>query len=331
MDGDAWPKSNMSMRSLTRLAPSFKSNAVAPELARRGADPEREIFRNLLKQRWLLPPYQSEHAQRRRVFGLFLLVLVVYEGLSIPMQLAFYDSMPGDGPPGPQLAVGYLIDLCFWVEMALVFRTMHRGVEFDASALVTDPREIARRYYTSRAFKLDLFGLLPIEIFALGAPGGLASTAACALRLNRLLKISRVRTVHGFQLSKLSKIKMLLCKLGAQRPPCRAARGSLAGTQQPQLWQRHAHPSPWLPLPAAAPTWSCPTQVCSCWRRTGCRARGGCSATLASTRATTRGAAASRSQSRPPSRSPPETAPPLPPPPPPPRPRQRRGMRQAAS
>ena len=81
-----------------------------------GEDPEAEVFRNLWKQRRLLPPTDSPYSKRRR-WQYFLLFLVAYEQIYMPLQLAFQVPRPNYGSryqlPAIQLAVQYLIDICF--------------------------------------------------------------------------------------------------------------------------------------------------------------------------------------------------------------------------
>ena len=73
------------------------------------------MFLNLWQQQRLLPPYDSRvHGLRLRRWSYVLMALAMYEVISIPLQLAFYDSLPrGDdayGPPVAQIALNYVID-----------------------------------------------------------------------------------------------------------------------------------------------------------------------------------------------------------------------------
>ena len=188
---------------------SSRRTSVAPEGG--DEDPQAVVVRNLWRRRYLLPPYQSRWSARRRYWGLVLLACSFYESFAIPFQLAFYHSAAGVPPTLPQLLVGYAIDLAFWVEILLTFRTCIETSLEEGSEIVSDTALIARRYLRG-TFALDLLGVLPIEIFALAAPGGITSMGAQALRLNRLLRLSRFVTAHGDAFNRLTKLKRLLVK-----------------------------------------------------------------------------------------------------------------------
>ena len=70
-------------------------------------DPEKDIFKNLWKQRMLLPPLNSPYSQRRRWQHL-LLIFVAYEQIVIPLQLSFQLPVPAAGESW-QLPVGQFI------------------------------------------------------------------------------------------------------------------------------------------------------------------------------------------------------------------------------
>ena len=145
---------------------SRRTSSVAPEGG--DEDPQAVVVRNLWRRRYLLPPYQSRWSARRRYWGLVLLACSFYESFAIPFQLAFYHSAAGVPPTLPQLLVGYAIDLAFWVEILLTFRTCIETSLEEGSEIVSDTALIARRYLRG-TFALDLLGVLPIEIFALAS------------------------------------------------------------------------------------------------------------------------------------------------------------------
>ena len=95
---------------------------------------------------------------------------------------------------GGSTMIQYLIDACFWVDMAIQFRTAFHQVEDDS--YVCDVKAISQRYKRSH-FKRDLFAVLPWEVIVAGIDqGGLRSLAAhshCALV--RALVITIARTI----------------------------------------------------------------------------------------------------------------------------------------
>ena len=112
-------------------------------------DPDREIYRNLWQQRRLMPPKGSPYSKRHH-WRNFLLVLVAYEQMYIPLQLAFHLPRPDPGDefqlPLIQLLLQYCIDLCFMVDIALVFRTTLLGKAEEGSQIITDLSVSARAH-----------------------------------------------------------------------------------------------------------------------------------------------------------------------------------------
>lgn len=106
-------------------------------------DPDREIYKNLWRRRRLLPPKGSQYSKRHR-WRTFLLVLVAYEQIYIPLQLAFQLPRPAAGEefqlPIFQLLLQYTIDVCFMIDMLLVFRTTLLGRPEDGSPIIADTR-----------------------------------------------------------------------------------------------------------------------------------------------------------------------------------------------
>ena len=172
---------------------------------------DREMFANLWAQRKLLPPTKSPHATFRRKWFKLLLVLMLYEMVYIPMQLSFQIPRKNGGSrhfqlPWIQVLLQYAIDCCFWADMVMEFRTVLVGPPEQGSILITDLKVIAANYRKGR-FKLDLFSVLPLDIFCIAAPeGGLRSLAAQYFRLNRMFHIFRVVTVHGSAIAKLPRV-----------------------------------------------------------------------------------------------------------------------------
>ena len=108
-------------------------------------DPEYEAIVNLYHQRKLLAPYPSPYATKLRRWSYFLLLLLFYEQASIPLQLAFEVPRVNDefSLPVGQLLFQYVIDVCFWVDIVVQFRTMLVGRPEEGSVLITDTKHIA--------------------------------------------------------------------------------------------------------------------------------------------------------------------------------------------
>ena len=145
------------------------------------------------------------------------MLLGAYQAISIPLMIAFQVPMPAEGSayrvPDALLVLSYLIDLAFWADVALQFRTSFIGDEDDGNELVTSLSLIAHRYIHS-ALARDVATIFPLEMFAAGAENGLAGLAAQACRLNRLLHVARLWYVHGVEIGKLSRPKRLSLMLG---------------------------------------------------------------------------------------------------------------------
>lgn len=191
-------------------------------------DPEAEIYKNLWKQRRLLPPAESRYS-RRRNWHYILLLFAAYEQLYIPLQLCFHiprDSMTGKFQlPLPQFIAQIAIDACFVIEIFLQFRTTFLGRAELGAQVVSDKRAIALRYTAyprmwKGQFLWDLFAAMPFDLLAVFMPGGLFGINSQLLRVNRLLHGWRVVSVHGGQVAKSSRPR----KIGTCMPHWRRVR-----------------------------------------------------------------------------------------------------------
>jgi hypothetical protein len=194
----------------SRVRPTcFDPPAVAAEDTLDAAD--REILRNLLRRSRLLPPAErrpgsSYRPQRWQVRWAQALTLVaVCEALVIPLRIAFSHGAARVGAAAGFVAFGWAVDALYWLDMGMAFRTMHVTAD---NELVTDKHAIASHYARGR-LPLDLLASCPLELAALGAPGGLAGVTAAACRLNRLIRLRRLATVHASQLVRLSRPRRL--------------------------------------------------------------------------------------------------------------------------
>lgn len=103
------------------------------------------------------------------------------------------------------------------VDIAIRFRTCIYNEDFDnmESDVIMDPKVLAVRYLRS-SFFVDLLASFPLDWFAGGA--GLRSLTAQCVRLNRVLHMHRVFSVHFDQ----------VCATAATRPPVSELHGCLA-------------------------------------------------------------------------------------------------------
>mmetsp|Transcript_72110 Transcript_72110/g.143019 ORF Transcript_72110/g.143019 Transcript_72110/m.143019 type:complete len:843 (-) Transcript_72110:32-2560(-) len=176
-------------------------------------DPEHELFRNLWRQKRLLPPFANQvHSRRLRKYAYVLFMLTLYESIYMPLQLAFlYPRIDNQfRMPVAQVVIQYLIDVIFMLDIYVRFHTMYTSAPEDGSELIMDRKLIANRYLRG-AFVVDVLACFPIDIFAAGAAGGgLLSSTALALRTNRLLHLTRIYTVHRDQINTLGRLWRLV-------------------------------------------------------------------------------------------------------------------------
>lgn len=216
--------------SSSRVAPASK----ADKHNRQG--PEAEIYKNLWKRRWLLPPPESRFS-RRRQWHYTLLLFAAYEQLYIPLQLCFH--IPKDNATGmfrlpfPQFVAQLLIDACFMIEIILQFRTTFLGRAELGSVVMSDKFQIALRYTAfprvwRGQFIWDLLAAVPLDLLAFFISGGIFGINGQLLRVNRLLHGWRVVSVHGGQVAKSSRPRKIgerilhLCDLLPPSLFCRA-------------------------------------------------------------------------------------------------------------
>ena len=184
------------MRFLRRL-PGRKARSAAEE---DDADVEREIARRLWSNHRLLPPTNRFHDRIRLVMYLLMLYVCFY----VPMQVAFEIDYPVW-----QLAIDYVIDLLFIVDMFFMFRTTFYNSDQE---LVLDKKEIAQSYMDTR-FYIDLLANIPWELCTLGE-GGYNTTLFKGLRMLRFLRIARIWKLHHVpgekRMSQLQRVRATL-------------------------------------------------------------------------------------------------------------------------
>ena len=126
----------------------------------------------------------DEHSRFRSVWDIVILVLIIVSCVLIPYQLAFQHEVRPLGS-----VIVYAIDLIFFVDILLNFRTTYRahGIE------ITDPRKI-RLHYLRTMFLVDLLATLPFDALLLTWPDVhvFSTSGVLILRMLRLLRVVRL-------------------------------------------------------------------------------------------------------------------------------------------
>ena len=222
---------------------SFFTRAAQARLLGERDDPEYELYQNIWKTARLLPPATSRvHGRNVRKWSYFLFLIASYEMIYIPLQFAFQEPRLADGSfclPAGQLALQYLIDACFFVDIVVHMHTMYISGADEGNELVTDARRIRRRYLRT-TFAFDVLAALPLDLlFGGGGLNGVCGAAAQGLRLNRVLHVFRLFTIHGGQLAQLGRLtRYAPCPTCGCLPAC-----------DPHTHLRDEHPQPPLPIP----------------------------------------------------------------------------------
>jgi len=173
-----------SARCLNGCRPGGPSGVAEEELAE--LDAEREIRINLWKQKRLLMPL-APHLPMRVWWERFLLLLMWYTGVTVPLMAAF--QIPYHHA---QLVIDYMVDGCFWVEIFMIMRTTYYDRNND---LVTDSNLIRNAYMYGR-MPFDVIANFPWELFAIAAGEAVESTAFNSWRLIRMFRFCRIKKVH---------------------------------------------------------------------------------------------------------------------------------------
>jgi hypothetical protein len=127
----------------------------------------------------------------KRAWDAYVVILLVYTCLSLPVRIAFY--LYEDVPEWDVFEL--LIDISFMIDILLAFNT---AVELEGGGLLLSRRTIILRYLTTY-FLTDVMGSIPFYlIFAKGA---------LVLRTTRLLRLPRIlRVLRLMRLFKMSKV-----------------------------------------------------------------------------------------------------------------------------
>mmetsp|Transcript_11355 Transcript_11355/g.29036 ORF Transcript_11355/g.29036 Transcript_11355/m.29036 type:complete len:685 (-) Transcript_11355:410-2464(-) len=163
---------------------SGKSSISADELEE--LDSEREARVNLWKTKKLLMP-PAAHLPIRNNFERLMKLLMWYTGVTVPLMAAFQIPYAES-----QLAIDYVIDLLFWVDIILTSRTSFYDPNND---IVTDSALIVKSYLGTR-FSFDVFANIPWELLAVAAGHGHNTAVFSAWRMFRMFRFCRIYKIH---------------------------------------------------------------------------------------------------------------------------------------
>jgi len=134
-----------------------------------------------------VPPYFLEqHGHFRMRWDLFIIALVVYNCIELPLSLAFeYESTV-------QSVFYYLIDLCFLLDIVLNFRTSFTNPKTGIEEF--DKRLVARNYVTHWRFWTDIISIIPFELIVdiFTDSSNKTLEVFALLKLIRLLRLGRI-------------------------------------------------------------------------------------------------------------------------------------------
>ena len=149
-------------------------------------DAELAIRRSLWKNEKLLPPL-GERMPIRNAFEGLLQICMVYTGFFVPLWACF--QLPYHPA---QLAVDYIIDMCFWMDIVLTSRTAFYDLDHE---LVMSRKSIQGAYMRKR-LHLDVLANFPFELFALAAGHSITGPVFAGWKLFRMLRFFRLRKLH---------------------------------------------------------------------------------------------------------------------------------------
>lgn len=124
----------------------------------------------------------------KKIWDLYIIILTVYTAIELPLRFAF--NYPADGL---LFYMEIIVSLSFGIDIFLNFRTAYKHER----KLITDPKQIARRYLKTW-FIPDLLATIPFFLI----PGTFGDSAK-TLRIFRLFQLNRLIKLTG--ISKLMK------------------------------------------------------------------------------------------------------------------------------
>ena len=146
----------------------------------------------------------------RLVWDIVQVFLLVYVGITIPLRMGF-DRGEWSDPKTGWFWFEIIVDLYFWVDIFMNFRTAFRIIPQDPqSPLVIDIREIRKRYLKSW-FAVDAISCMPISYIELIA--GADNADANGGPNNNIKIFKTLRLLRMAKLLRLALINRLLDRL----------------------------------------------------------------------------------------------------------------------
>ena len=134
---------------------------------------------------FLLAPLLVHHnAKWRMNWDLYVMLLAVYNCMSIPFEVAF----DPEEPLGYKI-LNYVCDFSFAIDIILAFRTTYLN-EYETE--IIDQRQIAKHYACSRDFIIDLGATIPIDDIYIALFVKDSNADASKIKLLGLLKLVRL-------------------------------------------------------------------------------------------------------------------------------------------
>lgn len=149
------------------------------------------IARNLWKNHKILPPTSKFKAN----WELFMLLLVFYNCVYIPIELFFLGDGIVEHPDYPKywvhMVVDYVIDFLFFCDMIVNSCTAFLDEDYE---MVLDRREIIRHYAGSGWLWVDLVACFPFDVILMlfSSPDAMPAGVFGMFKLPRLFRLLRV-------------------------------------------------------------------------------------------------------------------------------------------
>ena len=132
----------------------------------------------------LAPLVVHHNARWRMNWDLYVMLLAVYNCMSIPFEVAFDPE-----EPLAYKILNYVCDFSFAIDIILAFRTTYLN-EYETE--IIDQKQIARHYACSKDFIIDLGATIPIDDIYIALFVKDSSADASKIKLLGLLKLVRL-------------------------------------------------------------------------------------------------------------------------------------------
>lgn len=101
-------------------------------------------------------------------WGIFSLFAILYYALSLPIRVAYFSSTGKLKTSFNRLfVIDYLLDFIFLVDIFLRMRVYsYESIENGRSTVITDTNLMARRYLSSKSFRLNCLCLVPFDLLS---------------------------------------------------------------------------------------------------------------------------------------------------------------------